>query len=176
MGGIFGMALAIPVIGTLLSAIGTGPGLELTLNSIRTGLSAGGAREGMIPLSALATLDPTRQALVPPGTPVATQDPHATAGVREFTPGHYRIHYKCATASLLRVGNSYFPGWTAESGGRTLPVIPVDHALLGVVAPAGEADLVLNYHSTYFLPSALVSLIALATCAGLLVWQRRARP
>jgi len=123
----------------------------------------------------LATLDPTRQALIPAGTTVTSQDGHGTADVREFTPGHYRIHYKCASTSLLRVGNAYFPGWVAQSAGRSLAVIPVDLALLGVVAPAGEADLILDYHSTYFLPGALVSLASLAACAGVLAWRRKAR-
>jgi hypothetical protein len=121
----------------------------------------------------LATLDPARQALVPMGTPVAAQDGQGVADVREFTPGHYRIHYRCASPSLLRVGNAYFDGWTANSGGRGLAVLLVDHALLGVVVPAGEADVILDYHSTYFLPGALVSLASLVGCAGLLAWARR---
>jgi hypothetical protein len=123
----------------------------------------------------LATLDPSRQALVPASAAVAAQDSHAVADVREFTPGHYRIHFRCASQSLLRVGNSYFPGWTANSGGRELQVVPVDHALLGVVVPAGEGDVTLDYHSRYFLPAALVTLVTLLACAGLLGWQRLAR-
>ena len=118
----------------------------------------------------LATLDPARQALVPSGTPVAAQDANGVADVREFTPGHYRIHYQCATPSLLRVGNAYFPGWRANSGTQTLLVLPVDHALIGVVVPAGQGDLVLDYHSTYFLPSALTTLVSLLACFGLLIF------
>jgi len=127
----------------------------------------------------LASLDPTRQALVPEGTNVITQDPRATADVAEFTPGHYRIRYQCATPSLLRVGNAYFPGWTArrtaKTGAQDLPVLPVDHALLGVVVPAGNGDLALDYHSTYFVPAALTSLVSLLVCAGLLglFWRPR---
>lgn len=121
----------------------------------------------------LTTLDPAGQALVPPGTAVTAQDPNAAADVREFTPGHYKIHFHCATPSLLRVGNAYFPGWAAELGSQQLPVIPVDHALIGVLVPAGEGDLRLDYHSTYFLPAASVSLVSLAICAGLLLLSRR---
>src|SRR5580658_8788302 len=53
---ILGIALAIPLIGTLISAIGTGPGLELTVNSIRSGLIATTRTEGLIPVAALSTL------------------------------------------------------------------------------------------------------------------------
>jgi hypothetical protein len=123
----------------------------------------------------LATLDPARQALVPAGIEVMAQDANGIADVREFTPGHYRIHYQCATQSLVRVGNAYFPGWTAhgwtaKSSAHNLPVLPVDYALIGVVAPAGEGDLVLDYHSTYFVASALVTLVSLFSCAGVLAF------
>jgi len=121
----------------------------------------------------LASLDPVHQALVPSGTPVAAQDANGSADVREFTPGHYRIQYRCATTSLLRVGNAYFPGWRANSGTQTLAVLPVDHALIGVVVPAGQGELELDYRSTYLLPSALTTLISLLSCFGLLVYSRR---
>lgn len=118
----------------------------------------------------LGTLDPVRQALVPARTAVASQDGSGTAEVREFTPGHYRIHYQCATPSLLRVSNAYFPGWIAKVGSQRLSVMPVDHALMGVVVPAGQQDLVLDYHSTYFVSAAWLSLISLLACAGVLIF------
>lgn len=124
-------------------------------------------------LGRLTMLDPARQALVPTGTAVTAQDPNASADVREFTPGHYKIHFHCATPSLLRVGNAYFPGWSAKLGSARLPVMPVDYALIGVVVPAGEGDLSLDYHSTYFVPAAAVSLISLAICGAVLLLLRR---
>ncbi len=51
-----GIALAIPVIGTFISVIGTGPGLELAANSSRSGLAAITRTEGEIPVAALSTL------------------------------------------------------------------------------------------------------------------------
>ncbi len=124
----------------------------------------------------LATLDPARQALVPQGVHVAAQDANGIADLREFTPGHYRIHYRCATPSVLRIGNAYFGGWTAKGpGGNDLPVLPVDHALIGIVVPAGQGDLVLDFHSTYFWPAAWVTLGSLFACAGLLLFSFRSR-
>jgi hypothetical protein len=121
----------------------------------------------------LFTLDPVSQALVPAGTLVRAQDANGVAEVREFTPGHYRIHYRCATPSLMRVSNAYFPGWTAKLDARDLPVLPVDHALLGVVVPAGQGDLVVDYHSTYFVPAAGLSLLSLVVSVGLLIFTYR---
>jgi len=119
----------------------------------------------------LLKLDQTRQALVPAEVAVAAQDGNGVAQVREYAPGHYRIHYRCASPSVLRVGNAYFPGWTAVAGGQAIEVFPVDHALMGVVVPAGEGDVDLDYHSRYFLPGALVSLITLLACLGILAWR-----
>jgi len=79
------------------------------------------------------------------------QDGRGTAEVREFAPGHYRIHYRCSTPSVLRVSSTYFNGWTAEVSGKAVDVFPVDHTLTGVLVPPGENDLELNYHSAYFL-------------------------
>jgi hypothetical protein len=120
----------------------------------------------------LATLDPVRQALVPAGTGIQSQDANGTAEVREFTPGHYRIHYQSATRSLLRVSNAYFPGWTAQFGPQKLPVIAVDYALLGILAPPGQGDIDLDYHSTFFIPAALLTLLSLAVCIGFLLFSR----
>lgn len=50
------IALAIPAMGTLLSAIATGPGLELAAHSIRTALHAILIQEGTTPLQSLLTL------------------------------------------------------------------------------------------------------------------------
>jgi hypothetical protein len=122
----------------------------------------------------LAMLDPVRQALVPAGTSVTAQDPNGVADVREFTPGHYKIHYQCATESLLRVSNAYFPGWTVSRtvkvNAREPVVIPVDHALMGVIVPAGQGDLVLDYHSTYFFAAAWATVVSLLACIALLLF------
>jgi hypothetical protein len=123
----------------------------------------------------LATLDPVRQALVPKDTKITAQDANGVAEVREYTPGHYRIHYRCATPSLLRVSNAYFPGWTAKLGAQNLPVLPIDLALMGVELPAGQGDLVLDYHSTYFWPAALTTLATLLASIGLLIYSRPKR-
>lgn len=119
----------------------------------------------------LLSLNQKRQALVPAGVVVAAQDANGEARVSEFTPGHYRIHYRCSSASVLRVGNAWFPGWAAEVGGRPIEVFPVDHTLLGVVVPAGEADLDLDYHPRFFLLGLLISLATLLSCVGILVWR-----
>jgi hypothetical protein len=46
---------------------------------------------------------------------------------------------------------------------------------MGVVVPAGQGDLVLDYHSTYFVPAAFTSLASVLACLGLLTFSRRER-
>lgn len=122
----------------------------------------------------LLTLDQAREALVPAAFAEPAQDGSGVAEVREFAPGHYRIHYRSASRSVMRVGSAYFDGWTAKEAGQRLDVFPVDHALTGVLVPPGEADLDLDYHSDYFQAGALVSLFSTLACLGLL-WFRRPR-
>jgi hypothetical protein len=121
----------------------------------------------------LATLDPSRQALVPEGLAVTAQDPAGSAQVTAYQPGIYRIHYKCVSPSLLRISNTWFPGWQAHVNGQQLPVVTVDHALIGVVTPAGEADLELSYRSTYFGVGVAVSLLTALGCLAALVISAR---
>jgi uncharacterized membrane protein YfhO len=45
--------------------------------------------------------------------------------------------------------------------------------LIGVVVPAGQGDLVLDYHSTYFVPAAVVTLVSLLACLAALAVTRR---
>lgn len=120
----------------------------------------------------LATLDPAQKALVPSKVAGLRQDPQASAQVLEYSGDRYRIHYRCPTETLLRVSAAYFPGWRARIDGRELEVHTVDHALMGVVVPAGDRDLVLEYHSRYFVAGLMISLTALLACAAILAKDR----
>jgi hypothetical protein len=112
----------------------------------------------------LATLDPAQRTIIPANMHIAAQDGTGMARVTEYQGGHYKIHYRCASESMLRVAGAYFDGWTAFSNGRTLPVFPADHAFLGILAPAGEGDITLDYRSTYFGAGAAITAVALAVC------------
>lgn len=115
---------------------------------------------------ALVSLDPAKQALVPPALAGVKPDPAARAEITHAAPGEYRVRYKAASPSVLRIGNAWFPGWTAHVDGKGLAVEPVDHALMGIVVPAGEKEVILEYHSTYFKLGAAISLLA-AIAAGI---------
>jgi len=116
----------------------------------------------------LSTLDPAQTALVPAKLAGLSQDSAAQAQILDYSGSRYRIHYRARSDSLLRVSVTWFPGWKARVDGRDLEVLRVDHALMGVLVPAGEKDLQLEYHSTYFSLGAAISLIGVALCGMLL--------
>jgi hypothetical protein len=109
-------------------------------------------------LALLPTLDPAEAAIVQGTAPQNEPDPQATVSSE---PG-YKFLYRCSKPALLKISIPYFPGWTATIAGRQQEIIRVDHALMGVVVPAGPNELLLNYHSDKFPLAAAVSSFTLA--------------
>jgi hypothetical protein len=116
---------------------------------------------------ALETLDPAVKSIVlRPHTPIR-QDPEATALVVSSDEQWYRIHYHAASPSLLKISVAWYPGWRADVEGERLPMVRVDHALMGVIVPAGDNEVALNFHSNRFgygLAISLTSGILLLAC------------
>jgi uncharacterized membrane protein YfhO len=100
------------------------------------------------------------------------QDPDAAAMVVSFGEQWYRIHYHAVSPSLMKISAAWYPGWRAELDGRALPIVRVDHALMGVIVPAGDSEVALEFHSNRFgagLAISLVSGLLLLAC----VWGGR---
>ena len=120
---------------------------------------------------ALETLDPGTQSVVLlPHSPIR-QDPAATASVVSYDDRSYRIRYRAASPSLLKLSVAWYPGWRATLNGGELPVVRVDHALMGAVVPAGDGEVEFRFRSTYFAAGLAITLAAalglalLASCA-----------
>ena len=109
---------------------------------------------------ALETLDPAASSVVASPHAYIRQDPDAAALVVSFGEQWYRIHYHAVSPSLLKVGAAWYPGWVANVGGRPLPVVRVDHALMGVIVPAGDNEVALNFHSNRFGLGLAISLVS----------------
>jgi hypothetical protein len=116
---------------------------------------------------ALETLDPAVKSIVLwPHAPIR-QDPDAAAmGVR-YGEQWYRVHYHAVSPSLLKLSVAWYPGWHADLDGQPLPIIRVDHALMGVIVPAGDNEVAFNFHSNRFgtgLAISLASGLVLVMC------------
>ena len=98
----------------------------------------------------LRELNPAETALLEAEDIRLEQDPDAVATVVKNEEAGLRIRYQSSSEALLRIAVPYFPGWRAGVNGSERRVLPVDHAFIGVVVPAGDHELDLRFHSNYF--------------------------
>jgi hypothetical protein len=132
-----------------------------------------GARESQ---AALASLDPAQDAIVEGGMGGIVQSANATAAVEEAGEHRFRLHVETASRSLLRTSIPWFPGWSARAGATALEVRPINHAMLGVVVPAGSADVEIEFNQPYLGLGALLSALGLAAGIALSLrspWRER---
>jgi uncharacterized membrane protein YfhO len=80
------------------------------------------------------------------------------------------------TPGLLVISDLWYEGWNAYLNGELVPIVRTNHAIRGVVVPAGRSTVVLRYE-----PASLalgirlmaVALVALALWSGLYLWFAR---
>lgn len=118
----------------------------------------------------LASLDPRESALAEVNT---QQDASGTVTVAAHGPGFYQLKSKLQSPSLLRIAEVWYPGWEATVNGKAADVVPVDRALIGVVAPAGDAEVILRFRLHHLRLGLGISFAALALGIAVLVWKRR---
>jgi hypothetical protein len=92
--------------------------------------------------------------------------------------GPDRLLFRCSGAGgLLVQSDCWYPGWRARIDGRDAPLLKVDHALRGVVLPAGDHEVEFAYvprpliAGLFLAPAAF----ALLTFSALLLGRRRRR-
>ena len=109
---------------------------------------------------ALETLDPAVKSMVLwPHAPIR-QDPDAAALVVSYGEQWYRVHYHAVSPSLLTLSVAWYPGWRANLDGHPLPILRVDHALMGVIVPAGDNEFAFSFHSNRFGTGLAISLVS----------------
>ncbi len=111
-----------------------------------------------------------------PGGEGETPNGAATVSVREVGTD-LAIEADVRERALVATSVPDWPGWRAESGGREIPLLAVDHAFVGFRLPPGRHAVRLHY-----LPQSFCAGIALAGAAVvaapllLVLLRRRARP
>jgi hypothetical protein len=109
----------------------------------------------------LASLDPAQGSVVegPPRNLVQQQLTElAVTGYRE---DFYQIKYSAAAETLIRIAVPFAPGWHAAVDGIPVAVLPVDYALSGVMVPAGQHQLTLQFRPRLFRTGAALSIAAI---------------
>jgi hypothetical protein len=114
-----------------------------------------------------------RSALVESAAAPAEAAPAVEVKSERPVPELLRASVTTPAAGLLVVNQTFFPGWRLRVDGVERTPIRVDHALLGVVVPAGHHEVELRYRPASFTAGAALSLAALAAIALLLAWPRR---
>jgi hypothetical protein len=109
----------------------------------------------------LFLLDPAQGSVVEGLTKSVTQQPPAELTVTGYREDFYQIRYSTPADTLIRVALPFAPGWHAAVDGRPATVLPVDYALSGVMVPAGQHQLTLQFRPQHFLMGAALSIAAI---------------
>jgi hypothetical protein len=99
------------------------------------------------------------------------------ASIIDETPNRLVVAATLAAPGLLVLSDSWDPGWSARAQERSIPVLRVNHALRGVVLPAGASLVEFRYRPLSFrlgLAAALAVLIALVVQVARAVREPRA--
>jgi hypothetical protein len=98
-------------------------------------------------------IDLRKVALVAPDAAIATPlgsvpspgigDENIT--IADYQPERIDIEVHSTIGGLLIISNVFYPGWSAYVDGRPSPIVRVDHALQGIVLPAGTHHIQLLY-------------------------------
>ncbi|MGH9594429.1 MAG: YfhO family protein [Bryobacteraceae bacterium] len=122
----------------------------------------------------LVSLDPSEEAVVEAAPRRLTQG-SVDVTVLDYRDNSYRIRYSASSESLLRVAVPYAPGWGARVDQKPVEVLTTDYAFCGVIVPAGQHDLLLNFRPRMFRLGAALSLLG-ALAVSLMLCLRSRTP
>jgi hypothetical protein len=104
-----------------------------------------------------------------------------SAEISSETANELTLRYDMRTAGCLVLADVWYPGWRAYVGNREVPILRVNHALRGVVLPAGCGELQMRFEPASFylgLKLALAALLVLVlwgTGVGVALLRRKTR-
>ena len=128
--------------------------------------------------------EPARLALLTAPAPanLPSRAPHEDIGdcqVLERTATHVKVQVSARHDSVLVLADSFYPGWKAFIDGEESAIFPVYHLFRGVVAPAGDYEVVFEYQPASFHIPLRFSAATLVFVLVLTAWgmyRRRYRP
>jgi len=101
------------------------------------------------------------------------------ASVVEQIPTRITVNAQMETPGLVVLADRWDKGWRADLDGKVVPILIVNHAILGVVVPAGAHRLVFRYQPTSFawgLRMAGLALMVILGWVGVAMVGRRTDP
>jgi hypothetical protein len=92
---------------------------------------------------------------------------------QNFAAHRVSIDVEASGPSLVTIAQSYYHRWQATVDGVAAPLLRANHAFQAVLVPAGTHRIILSYRDAMFHIGSIISLVALAGCAGFLLLSRR---
>jgi hypothetical protein len=114
-------------------------------------------------VASLASADPAATAAVEGDVSGLIQDPSASITGLSATAERYLLQSDAKSPSLLRTAIPWYPAWQASIDGKPASIRIVDHAMIGILVPAGQHRVMLEYSASRFKLGAALSLATLAT-------------
>ena len=96
-----------------------------------------------------------------------------TAAITAELPTRVSVSVQMATPGLVVLADRWDPGWAAYLEGRTVSILRVNHALRGVVVPAGPSTLEFRYEPASLAWGLRMATLAAVGVISLLLWERR---
>jgi uncharacterized membrane protein YfhO len=79
----------------------------------------------------------------------------------DSTPGCFRMHVSAPRYTMVASSTPSWPGWHAESNGKSLRPIEINGAFLGFVVPPGENEVRVWYAPWSFRIGTIIALLTL---------------
>jgi hypothetical protein len=106
---------------------------------------------------------------------VPTNPGNARIISNSFSAHQVFIEVEAERPSLVTIAQSYYHRWHAIVDEAPATLLRANHAFQAVLVPAGSHRIILSYRDERFRIGAVISLLSLAACAGVLFWFRARR-
>lgn len=125
-----------------------------------------------------ATFDPARVSYVSEHLDLPPVS-RGTARIIEEFPERVVVDTRMDTAGMVVLADMWDKGWQAQVDGRVTPILVVNHAIRGVVVPAGQHRVVFRYLPDSvrigWMMSGTAFAVGLGWAAWIMRWKRKAR-
>lgn len=111
----------------------------------------------------------------PPAVPEGPANRPGEKLESEAAPNSIRVSWQIGEPGVLRILESWDPGWSATVNGRPVPVHRADFLFMAVPVPAGPCDVRLTYRPPGFTEGAGASLLGIVGVAVCFLAGRRRR-
>jgi len=110
-----------------------------------------------------------------PGGYVPRSSCNGEVSLQALEPEHLALSVSAEQPCILVLSELDYPGWRAAIDGRPAGLLRADGAFRGLVVPAGQHAVTLDFRPAALAWGALISAATLLAALAWLLWSRRAR-